>query len=180
MPTTVHETFIGQVVADILDQLRTLGSSDKSCATFAHDIKSFGSSRIVFKSSAEPEPTSGSQSVEIYIRREPDASFGHERARYPGVVIEVSYGQKRGSVIRLAEDYILESNGNIHFVVCLDIEYRGSKKATISIWTPRIMKNEQDGQSELVMHNQVDDQVRQQALAAPLILCKLMAVAFPR
>lgn len=159
MPTTVHETFIGQVVADILDQLRTLGSSDKSCANFARCIKSLRSSRIVFKNSTESDPTSGSIAEETYIRREPDASFAHESAKYPGVIIEVSYSQKRRSVPHLAEDYILESNGNIRFVVGLDIEYRGTKKATVSIWCPRITKNEHDGQSELVLHNQVEDQV---------------------
>jgi hypothetical protein len=173
MPTTVHETFIEQVVADILDQLRTLGLSGKPCAIFARHIKSLGSSRIVFQSSAESDPTSDPRSEKTYIRHEPDASFGHESARYPGVVIEVSYSQKRRSLTRLAEDYILESNGNIRFVVSLDIEYRGSKKATVSIWCPRIIKDERDGQSELVLHNIVDDQVRQQASAAPLILSDL-------
>jgi hypothetical protein len=32
MPTTVHETFIEQVVDDILYQLRTLGLTSKLCA----------------------------------------------------------------------------------------------------------------------------------------------------
>jgi hypothetical protein len=32
------------------------------------------------------------------ILREPDASFGHTEAQYPGVVIEIAYSRKRQAV----------------------------------------------------------------------------------
>ncbi|EKV12619.1 hypothetical protein PDIG_42200 [Penicillium digitatum PHI26] len=68
--------------------------------------------------------------------RNPDASFKHEKAKYPGVIIEVCYSQKFRAAADLADDYILDTNGNVKLVIALNIEYRGSKKATLSIWRP--------------------------------------------
>jgi hypothetical protein len=55
--------------------------------------------------------------------------------------------QKRKDLPRLADDYILGSDGNICAVIGLDIEYRG-KMATLSVWRPRFSINE-DGEEEL-------------------------------
>jgi hypothetical protein len=49
----------------------------------------------------------------------------------------------------LAEDYILGSDGNIRAVVGLDIEYKQSRKATLSVWLPQSLENE-DGQMDIV------------------------------
>jgi hypothetical protein len=53
----------------------------------------------------------------------------------------VSYSQKRKELGRLADDYILGSDGNIRVVVGLDIGYGASEKATLSVWRARIMSN---------------------------------------
>jgi len=55
--------------------------------------------------------------------------------------VEVSYSQKRKVLERIAEEYILGSNGDICVVIGLDIEYSG-KMATLSIWRPRVVDTE--------------------------------------
>jgi len=67
---------------------------------------------------------------------------------------------------RIADDYILGSDGNIRVVLGLDIEYQGkgkgkglsSKVATISMWRPKITID--DGEDELSAHQEVVDLVR--------------------
>ena len=73
-------------------------------------------------------------------------------------MIEVSFSQKRKDLARLADDYILGSDGNIRAVVCLDIEYKGSKEATLSVWRPHFETNEA-GVKELVSQQTVTNQV---------------------
>jgi len=72
----------------------------------------------------------------IKSKYEPDASFWHNNAQYPGVIIEVAYLQKRKRLGRLANDYLLDSDANVRVVVSLDIEYgkKGSRKATLLVW----------------------------------------------
>ena len=43
-------------------------------------------------------------------KHEPDASFWHDDAQYPGVIIEVAYSQKRKRLGRLAKEYVLDSD----------------------------------------------------------------------
>jgi hypothetical protein len=58
----------------------------------------------------------------------------------------------------LAEDYILGSDGNIRVVIGLDIEYKQSKKATISVWRPQYVEH-RDGREDLVSMQTVLNQV---------------------
>jgi len=74
------------------------------------------------------------------------------------VVIEVSYSQKRRDLSRLADDYILGSDAEICTVVGIDLDYGGGKKATVSIWRPRIEINDA-GEKELVAHQTLSDLV---------------------
>lgn len=73
-------------------------------------------------------------------------------------MIEVSYSQKRKDLSRLADDYILGSYGNIRVVVGLDIEYKGSKEATLSVWRPHFETNKA-GEKELVAQQTVANQI---------------------
>jgi len=81
----------------------------------------------------------------------------HISTQYPGVVIPVSYSQKRQDLKGLADDYILGSNGNIRAVVGVDVDYR-DKRAILSIWWPRIQVNN-SGEEELVVHQTLSNQV---------------------
>ena len=142
MPTTLHEEFITSIVEEIQVQLRSI--QDRS-AEFANEIRSGGSASIKFTD-------------EEYGKHDPDAQFRHSKAQFPGVVIEVSYSQKRKDLERLADDYILGSDSDIRVVVGLDIEYKTGKKATLSVWRPNIITNEA-GEKELVAQLIVANQV---------------------
>ncbi|TVY53879.1 hypothetical protein LSUE1_G008847 [Lachnellula suecica] len=41
-------------------------------------------------------------------------------------------------LLRLADTYILGSNADIHVIVGIDVEYKGNKKAFVSVWRPYI------------------------------------------
>jgi hypothetical protein len=153
MPSDLHETFLRKVDGEIQFQLRALAAGTDSTADFARSIDPTGSLRMKFEITSEPSTETKP------LQHEPDASFRHLHAEYPGVVLEVSYSQKRKDLPRLAHDYIVQSNGNIKIVVGLDIEYQGSKKATLSVWRAQVVINERDGQKELIAA-QIIDKVR--------------------
>jgi len=58
----------------------------------------------------------------------------------------------------LADAYILGSDADIRVVVGIDVEYKGSKKASIPIWRPHIGVNAA-GQTELSVVQTVSDQL---------------------
>lgn len=150
MPTPLHDTFCAKLVDEISSQLKQF-QEDREVATFAREVEHFATSRIFI-------PEDSEDGERRYIRREPDASFGHRRAHYPGVIIEVCYSQKRRQISRLADDYILNTDGSVNVVVCLDIDYKGSKKATISVWRPEYVTI--DGVEEFRTNAVVEAQVR--------------------
>lgn len=129
MPTPLHDIFCAKVISEISDQLRKLQKSDQPFAEFAKKVDHNSTTRIVL-------PNDSTYRLRTRSERSPDASFKHEQAKYPGVVIEVCGTEKVGIAADLADDYILDTDGNVKVVVALNIEYRGSKKATLSIWRP--------------------------------------------
>lgn len=128
---------------DIVQQLDKITHGDSPSANFARDIRDSRSNTITFD---DPE----------YGRHDPDASFRHSGAQYPGVVIEVAYSQKARALPRLADDYILGSDDNIRVVVGLKIEYL-HKTATLSVWKPQ--RRSKGGDIELAAEQTVADQV---------------------
>ncbi|KAL9616344.1 MAG: hypothetical protein Q9160_008787 [Pyrenula sp. 1 TL-2023] len=121
IPNLLHEHFIEDIADEIRSQLKQIRCGSDSAATFAQNIHSSGLATIRLP---------GSES-----EHSPDASFQHNDAEYPGVIVEVGYSQKRKSLARLAEDYLLDSDTS------LDIEYGKDKgalhKATLSVWRTR-------------------------------------------
>ncbi|KAF2466100.1 uncharacterized protein BDR25DRAFT_336652 [Lindgomyces ingoldianus] len=115
MPTGVHELFIDGVEDAIRSQLKAIRRGSDKAARFAQKVWPARSTEIEFP--VEDCPT-GRRS-----KYEPDASFWHENAQYPGVIIEVAYSQKKKRLGQLAEDYLLDSDANVRVVVGLDIEY---------------------------------------------------------
>lgn len=130
--TITHAVFIARVISEVTRQLQTLACTDFIISDFARQIHWRGSTNISFPDG--------------YGRHDPDDSFGHKLARYSGVILEGSCSQKRKYLGRLADDYILGSNGSVRVVVGLDFENRdrgkgkgiASKVATLSLWRPKL------------------------------------------
>ena len=139
MITQLHAVFLAKVVQEILSRLRTLTTVDCSSRAFSQKIEYVGNGRLDLGSEDNDDQT--------IIRHHLDASFIHDDAHWSGVVIEVSYSQKWKDLPHLADDYILETDGNIRVVVGLEIDYK-TKKGTISMWRPNEIRNEQ-GKVEL-------------------------------
>ena len=159
MPTVTHETFCARIVSELTNQLTALTTGSGEVADFARNIRPVGSPRLEFPIiEGEEEEEGGGEEVFEYDTHEPDAAFQHKDAQWPGVVLEVSYTQKRKDLKYLADDYIVGSNGNIGVVVGLDIEYGQFKRATLSVWRPEYVK--EDGQEYLIARQTVMDQVK--------------------
>jgi hypothetical protein len=149
MPTGVHELFLNGVEDGIRGQLKTIRNGTGKKAQFAQKVQDARSTEIHFTTGA----------LSNRSKYEPDASFWHDDAQYPGVIIEVAYSQKKTRLGRLAENYLLDSDASVRAVVGLDIEYgkKGSRKATISIWRPQLFDTA-DG-PELRAVQEVEDEV---------------------
>ncbi|KAH8722734.1 hypothetical protein GQ44DRAFT_729367 [Phaeosphaeriaceae sp. PMI808] len=115
LPTDVHKLFLGDLRDAISSQLKSIREGSDDAAAFARRVYSARSSEIYFPVEND---SSGRKS-----KHDPDQSFWHERARYPGVIIEVAYSQKKKRLERLAEGYLLDSDANVQAVVGLDIGY---------------------------------------------------------
>jgi hypothetical protein len=156
MPTGVHEMFIDGIEDAIRTQLKQIRDRSDGAALFAEKVRIARSTEIYFPVDDAPPSTKS--------KHEPDTSFWHDDAVYPGVIIEVSYSQKRKRLERLAEEYLLDSNANVQVVVGLDIEYgrKGSRKsisrkATLSVWRTQ-MFHTVDG-DELRVVQEIADEV---------------------
>jgi hypothetical protein len=145
MPSPLHESLQSYITQALLLQLRVIAQSDGPSAKFADDIENSASAEIVSKDAK-------------YGPHQPDASFQHFDAQYPGVILELSYSQKKKDLSRLADAYILGSDANIRVVVGIDVEYKGSKRASISIWRPHIGVDAV-GEKELSVVQTVTDKV---------------------
>jgi hypothetical protein len=112
MPTGIHEHFINKVEDDIRSQLKTTQNGLGKKAEFAQNMHPAQSTHIRLSASTSSKS-----------KYEPDASFRHKDAQYPGVIIKVAYSQKKSCLGRLAKNYILGSDTSIRAVVCVHIEY---------------------------------------------------------
>ena len=151
MPTGVHEIFIAGVEDAIYTQLKAIRDGPDGAALFAQKVRPARSTEIHFPVDDAPHSTNS--------KHEPDASFWHDDAQYPGVIIEVAYSQKRKRLDRLAEDYLLDSDASVRVVVSLDIGYgkKRSLKTTISVWRTHVAHTD-DG-DELRVVQEIADEV---------------------
>jgi hypothetical protein len=143
--------FIARVEDAVFSQLKLFREGSDDAAAFAQKVNPARSTEIYFPvDNASP----GKES-----KHEPDASFWHDKAHYPGVIIEVAYSQKKKRLSRLAEDYLLDSDANVRAVVGLDIEYgkKGSRKATLSVWRTRVFHS--SAGDELRVFQEIADEV---------------------
>ena len=143
--------FIAGVEEAIYSQLKLIRDGSNRAAVFAQKVRPGRSSTIHFPVDDAPPSTKS--------KHDPDASFWHEDAKYPGVIIEVAYSQKRKKLGRLAEDYLLDSDASVQVLVGLDIEYgnKRSRKATLSVWRTHVAHTA-DG-DELRVVQEIADEV---------------------
>jgi hypothetical protein len=159
MPTAVHELFVARIEETILNQLKLIREGLGDAAAFARKIQPARSTEIYLSTD---NVSSLKQS-----RYEPDASFWHDDAQYPGIIIEIAYSQKKGRLNRLAESYLLDSDTSVRVVIGLDIEYgtKESHKATLSVWRSRIFHT--DNGDELRVVQETIDEVTATLVQAP-------------
>lgn len=121
--TRTHAVFGSLIGTDITNQLQALyNDQDPSVKKFAQDIVKCDSAGIQLSlQGTSPEHS-------------PDTSFTHRLAEHPGVVFEVAHSQPAGHLVRLAQEYILGSKGNICCVVGLKLQYPAGKEASVSVW----------------------------------------------
>ena len=145
METTLHGTFATILGKKIEKELKNLKKNQVETRRFIKKI-SHVVGAIHFEDDGEK------------FKHVPDIRFHHEDAAWSGVVIEVSYSQKRKSLIDLAENYLLASDGGIRVMVGIDLEYKKSKEASISIWRLKTSPGH-DGQPEGEVIQKLDNEV---------------------
>ncbi|KAH7304936.1 hypothetical protein B0I35DRAFT_464967 [Stachybotrys elegans] len=138
MATPLHEGVKVGIVECLNEQLKSLASRPGKTGEYASRIRHGGSSRILLCGSL-PQNTRLGTMLSSVVRHPPDAQFHHRDARYPGVVIEVSYSQNGKYLKRLAKDYILRSKGNVKVVIGVDVGYR-HPEATVSCWRAQLKR----------------------------------------
>ncbi|TKA74562.1 hypothetical protein B0A49_11233 [Cryomyces minteri] len=97
----------------------------------------------------EDEEEEAGTACQLVSQHSPDSALFHPSARYPPLIVEVSYSQKRKDMPYLAESYIIDSAHAVQCVVGLDVEYHAPASApkrkkeqkrdmtaTLSIWRP--------------------------------------------
>jgi len=143
MPTSTHDIFTELIVRKIWSQLENVARGDKEVAAIVDLVRSEATSDVYLY---------GHGSINNrYPKHPPDASLAHADSQYPFMVIETSYPQRHKDLAKLADDYICGSNGNISMVLGLDIEYGvGSKRASVSIWRPRLAPDPENKEGMLL------------------------------
>lgn len=149
MLSPLHEVFLRALESRINRWLEEIRCGSDRAAFFAQKILPSGSAAVQF---AEGD------SLSRQSHHDPDSSFCHMDAHYPGIVIEISYSHKRKRLSRLAEDYLLGTDGGVRLVVALDIEYgaKRSRKATMSVWRSQVITTA-DGDKRRVLHEVLND-----------------------
>lgn len=103
--------FLASVQIEIARQLSSIKNSNSQAATFLHDFRFVRSRPLILEDGSEYRPDDQLQLV---------------GKKYPSLVLEVAKSQthKRGGkhLLKLADKYIVESSGNIHTVLGLEIE----------------------------------------------------------
>ncbi|KAK3365189.1 hypothetical protein B0T24DRAFT_427658 [Lasiosphaeria ovina] len=128
MAGNIHEAVIRRFESLAIEQLIDIRrGNDQVAADFARDIHAVGSPKI--------ERDGGSHC--------PDGSFAHDNAAELGVILEVSYSQKRQDLQFLTDDYILGSNGLTQVIIGIDLAYQG-KEARVIMWRPNKTKENRE------------------------------------
>jgi len=131
----IHGFFSASIAGEITKQLKRIAERQDGAGEFAAQIMSWASARILLK---EDE---GLGASDVPLLRRPDEQFQHERAMYPGVVLEISCSPNRKDLRKRAWDYIQYSNGDIKAVIGFAFNY-GEGESTVSLWRPAFVREE--------------------------------------
>ncbi len=145
METTVHGTCASELVSKIRERFKSLKENQVETQPFIDKISSVKGAMYF-------------EEEDKKLQHAPDIRFYHEDAAWPGVVIEVSYAQKRKSLVDLADNYLLASDGGIRVLVGIDVEYKKLKEASISIWRLKMSLGD-DGQPEDEVIQELNNEV---------------------
>ncbi|KAI9781053.1 MAG: hypothetical protein M1839_006328 [Geoglossum umbratile] len=141
--TLAREVFLRELVREIRDQLRTIATEVPDVlASFLADILDQGRGHVCLWGE---KTTENGREV---TQRCPDSSFRHPSMRYPRVVVEISYAQKRKPLEYLADSYITKSLAGVGVVVGVDLEYRGTGESRVMVWRPKLVT--ENGETFLV------------------------------
>ena len=143
VPTSTYDIFTELVVREIWWQLESIARRDKGFVAAVDLVRSEATSDVYLYGH--------SSFNNRYPKHTPDAAFARADSQCPSIVIETSYSQQHKDLARLADDYICGSDGNINVVLGLDIEYGvGSKRASVSVWQPRLAPDPEDEEGVLL------------------------------
>jgi len=121
MPTTIlHESIVRGVAKRLETQITKISEGIGVSVEFAKGIDQDLSATIKFDDTE-------------YGSHNPDGQFRHSRAHYPGVVLKVAFSQKSKALGRLADDYILGSNGDIRIVIGIGVDVKNTTAGWVSV-----------------------------------------------
>lgn len=134
-PVGVHEIFKSRVVSWIHSRLDAIADSGAQSGLFVQKILCRGSATLLIEPPAKER---------VVIRHDPDSQFAYTRRYWPSVVIELANSPGPKSLSRLANDYILESRGNIRAFVGFELDM-GTKRVSLTVWRPHFYIHPQKG-----------------------------------
>ncbi|KAK2926528.1 hypothetical protein FoTM2_013396 [Fusarium oxysporum f. sp. vasinfectum] len=100
----------------IINEIREIGRQNRQARAFTNSINNALSSHVVL--------------------------FEHDKARHPGVVLEVALTQDPDELRRIARRYIYHTDGQIKVVLGIDLNE--DKESTISVWKPTFSPAQND------------------------------------
>ncbi|MCJ1348023.1 hypothetical protein MMC31_006253 [Peltigera leucophlebia] len=126
----VHEGLLVSIRTDIFEQLSSIRNhGNNPAAGLAKILCDGGSTTIYFDDSGY---------------RSPDMQLIYNELKYLSLTIEIANSQiETGS--KLADRYIVESDGNILLVIGVEVAYQGEKKGAISTWCPEFGVGDKGG-----------------------------------
>lgn len=142
MPSPKYQIFMAKVLTEIQIQLRVIAlSASGTVAEMAKNIKPEFSSEIRMITHLQ-------QPLSKLPPQRPDAAFRYKADEFARVILEVSSSQKRKALPEIADNYILNCDGNIGTVVGLDIDYNDTNEGRLSIWRPKFVDEDNHGYLE--------------------------------
>jgi hypothetical protein len=148
MTTLSHEVFLHLFLQDLEGQIGTIATEvPEDLASILANTINQGHGHVFLWSDRSTE------NWHNVTQRCPDTSFRHPSMRYPRVIVDISYSQRRKPLEYLTDSYITDSRGSIGVVVGIDLEYRGSGELKVMVWRPKLTTEDETTflESELVV-----------------------------